>query len=269
MSRTQRRCMPSDLVGAERERRPSGETAPRPRRSRPECGSWRSAAAEGRSAGRARRPAAADASTRKRRAPGSRPRAATGAAPSAAGGREPAERGLGRRPIVPDPLELEPHVARRLPAIVGILGETGPHDAVERRRAHRRERRDRRRLLLHDRRDERGLEEPVKLSSPSPSRRARSPARRCPSARRSPCPRAARAPCTGRCRGSTLLRQVRRRRGHGGEPAGRRSASRNAARGRSRGASPRPRQHDVAGLQVAMDDALAVRPVERVRDVGP
>ena len=60
-------------------------------------------------------------------------------------------RGLGRRPIVPDSLKLEPDVARGLPPVVGILGKTGPDDSVERRRAHGRERRDRRRLLFHDR----------------------------------------------------------------------------------------------------------------------
>ena len=85
----------------------------------------------------------------------------------------------------------------------GSLARHVLHDAVERRRRHRLHRRDRRGVLLHDRRDERRLARAREgLLARSPSRRAPRPARRCRCARRRPCPRAARAPCTGTCRGS-------------------------------------------------------------------
>ena len=38
---------------------------------------------------------------------------------------------------LPDPAQLPLQVARRLPALLGILGEAGPHDPVERRRRRR------------------------------------------------------------------------------------------------------------------------------------
>ena len=69
----------------------------------------------------------------------------------------------------------------RLPALLGILRETGPHDAVERGRRGRLDLRDRLRLVAQDRRDERGLAlARERLLARSPSRRAPRRRRRCP-----------------------------------------------------------------------------------------
>ena len=56
-----------------------------------------------------------------------------------------------------DPLELVAQIACVLPSVLWILGEAGLDDAVERRRGHRLDRGDRRRVVLQDRRDQRGL----------------------------------------------------------------------------------------------------------------
>ena len=63
----------------------------------------------------------------------------------------------GLRAGVRDPLQLEQHVVHRLPALVGILGDTRPDQAVERGRRHGLQRRDRARLILEDRGDQAGL----------------------------------------------------------------------------------------------------------------
>ena len=100
------------------------------------------------------------------------------------------------------------------------------------------------------------------------SRRAPRRTRRCRCARRPPCPRAAPAPCTGTCRGSCPARSARPASSAAVDDRPGDGATPRAWRGRSRAASrPILRQHDVARLQVAVDDAGAVRRVERVGDL--
>ena len=73
----------------------------------------------------------------------------------------------------------------------------------ERRRRHRREPRDRRRVVAQDRADQRRLALARRTpSGPSPSRRAREPKAKMSERPRPRRPRAARATCTGTCRGS-------------------------------------------------------------------
>ena len=105
-------------------------------------------------------------------------------------------------------------------------------------------------------------------SCPSPSRRAPRRTRRCRCARRRPRPPAARAPCTGTCRGSCPRPVSGAVRGRATGHAGAAAATAGASPGRSRAAWRRAlRQHDVGRLQVAMDDALPMRLVERVGDL--
>ena len=161
-------------------------------------------------------------------------------------------------------------------SILGILRETRAHDAVQRRRRHRRHLRDRRRVVPEDRGDERRLA--LARRTPSgrwPSRRATAPKREDVDAR------------VGLAALELLGRHVLERAEH--DPAlgqrlaglhlGRRTGcarDRPRAGGRERlgeaeveELDARLRQHDVAGLEVAVDDPLPVRLVERVGDLDP
>ena len=53
-----------------------------------------------------------------------------------------------------DPSQLDQQIVRGLPAIVRILGETARHEPIERPWRHRQQRRQRRRIDVHDRRDQ-------------------------------------------------------------------------------------------------------------------
>ncbi len=109
------------------------------------------------------------------------------------------------RAALRDPLQLAAKIAGALPAILRVLCQALPHDAVERGRRHGHDARDRRRLRRHDRRDQRRLAR----------RRERLLPRRHLVQRRAeredvrPAVRLLalellRAPCTGTCRGSCL-----------------------------------------------------------------
>ena len=85
----------------------------------------------------------------------------------AAGGEESAPRRCGRDDrrqtrlglleALPDPFQLRGDVLGALPSVVGVLFETLLHDTFERTRRGRNDSRNRRRLLIQQRRDEAGL----------------------------------------------------------------------------------------------------------------
>ena len=118
-----------------------------------------------------------------------------------------------------------------------------------------------RRARLHDGADQARLALALeRLACRSASRRAPRRTQRCRCARRPRALRVARAPCTGTCRGSSLAPV--RLGGVVGSVAidcDRRGAA--SSPGRSRAASaPDLRQHDVAGLQIAVHDAVRDAP---------
>src|SRR5207249_2632052 len=75
-------------------------------------------------------------------------------------------RDLRLRPSLQNPAKLHTDVVRRLPALLRVLGQAGLHEAVERGRRHRLDRRDRFRLALEDRGDERRLALAGECSAP-------------------------------------------------------------------------------------------------------
>jgi hypothetical protein len=75
-------------------------------------------------------------------------------------------RHAGRGAALGDEAQLEHDVVRGLPAIVGILGQAGLHHAVERRRCHGTELRDRRRLRAENGGDQAGAALPSKARRP-------------------------------------------------------------------------------------------------------
>ena len=111
---------------------------------------------------------------------------------------------------------------------------------------------------------------PRRPSGPWPSRRAPLPGRRCRCGCRPPCPRSARAPCTGSVP-SRVPSCVRSRGACGGlELARVDSAEERSDRLRQAEVEElhaRLRQHHVAGLQVAVNDPLAVRLVQGIGDL--
>ena len=166
-----------------------------------------------------------------------------------------------------DPLELLADVSRRLPAVLGVLGQAGAHDPVERGRRHRGDLRDLRRLVAQDRRDERRLR---RAGEGLPARRhleengAQSEDVR-PRVR-VPALQLLGRHVLKRPEDRALARQLglRGQRGEGAVRAGRRHRFRQPEVEQLHAGL---RQHDVAGLQVAVNDPLAVRLVERVGDL--
>ena len=130
------------------------------------------------------------------------------------------------------------------------------------------DRRDRRRLVLQDRRDQRWPGSPLERLPPGRHLVEHAPEREdVACARRPRYLRAARAPCTGTSDDRSLGRQ---------RPAwwGPRSPRhrRRAGAGRTREAEveelgARLGEHDVAGLEIAVDEPLPVRLVERIGDL--
>ncbi len=176
-------------------------------------------------------------------------------------------RGDARGRTLGDPLELLADVPRRLPAVLGILGQAGAHDPVERGRRHRNDLGDLRRLVAQDRRDQRGLRRAGE--SLAPRRHLEENGAQSEDVRprvRFPALQLFGRHVLERPEDRALARQLGLR-GQRGE-----SAVRAGGRHRLREAEVEQlhaglRQHDVAGLQVAVDDPLAVRLVERVGDL--
>src|SRR6202162_5201614 len=166
--------------------------------------------------------------------------------------------------------ELETDVVGRLPASSRIRGEAGPDQTVERRRAERGNRGNRRRIIPEDRGKDGCL---ARSSKRSPG--ARHLVQERPEGEDvGPGVGALSLELFGRHVGKgaenrALLRQVR---------AGRRGG-REVFRGRVRREGPCDAEveklhagsgdHDVAGFQVPVNDPLPVRLVERVRDLDP
>ena len=188
--------------------------------------------------------------------------------------RDDGSRHSGHRAALGDPLQLQHHVVRRRPAVLGLLGETALDDPVERGRDHRLDRRDRSRVRVHDRADQ------ARLARPRESLLARHHLVEHAAEREDV------AAGVGVAALELLGRHVLERPEDralrvvsGCAPLeSRRQARRcRTARLRRRGGELREaeveqlharlRQHDVAGLEVAVDDALPVRRVERVRDL--
>ena len=171
-----------------------------------------------------------------------------------------------------DPLQLVGHVARALPAVLGILRQARPHDPVERGRRHRLDARDRRRLLLHDRRDERGLARAGERLAPGDhlvehgaereNVRARVGLLALELFRRHVLEGPEDRSGLREVRGAGDGRQRRQARllRHGGHRLGESEVEQLHAR---------LREHHVAGLQVPVHDPLPVRLVERVGDLDP
>ena len=172
------------------------------------------------------------------------------------------------RAAASDPPELEPDVGRALPAELRILGETGLHHPIERRRRRRLDRRNGSGFRRHDRGDQARLTFSPERFSPRchlVERRAEGEDVR---------------PRIGLLRFELLGRHVRERaenRSFAGYFSGRGRDRCEALARRFRFEHFRQseieqlhaalRQHDVAGLQVPVDDSLPVRLVERVGDL--
>ena len=99
-----------------------------------------------------------------------------------------------------NPLQLEPKVAHRLPAIFPIFGEAAADGVIQGRRSHGLNGANRRRILLEDRGSHAEWTLTVK-SAPASEHfdRAPHPARICLSVHRPPGLPIVPAPCTGRC----------------------------------------------------------------------
>ena len=173
----------------------------------------------------------------------------------------------------PSPIHLSSLFRSRgvLPPVLRVLGEAPLDDPLERRRRHRRNRRDRRRLLLHDRGDQRRLARSHEGLAPGRHLVEHAPEREDVRPRvRLPALELLGRHVLERPEDRPFLRQVlvgrphhRRQRGHG-RLHGRRHRLGEAE---VEQLHARLRQHDVAGLQVAVHDPLPVGLVESVGDL--
>ena len=163
------------------------------------------------------------------------------------------------------------HVVSALPAVVWVLGQARRNEPFQAPAGRVAAPIASAAARPQDRRDQAGLA--LALECPParrPSRRGSRRTRRCPCARRPPFPRSAPAPCTGTVpRSVPLLRQRLVRVARAEQHRRRRSLGRASQLGQAEveELGARLRQHDVARLQVAVDDAVAVRLVEGVRDL--
>ena len=175
-----------------------------------------------------------------------------------------------------DPLEIQQQIVRALHALVGILREARADDAIERGVHQRLRGRDRRRVLLQNRAEETRLaladeraparEHLVEDAAKRPDVRARVGLFALHHLRRHVLIRSENRPL--HCQ----RRRHRRGRRHqrGGGRAGGRSAGHDLREAEVEELDPGRREHHVAGFQVAVEDALAVRRVQRARDLnGP
>ncbi len=176
-------------------------------------------------------------------------------------------------PALGDPLELQLDVVRRLEPVLRVLGEARLDDAVQGRRRHRRDLVDRRRIVAEDRADQarlalarEGLPSRRHLVEHGAERedvRARVGLAAFELLRRHVLEGAEhRAPLRQR-----LARLGLRRQGRGSGKRAVPSRRLELRQTEVEELDPALRQHHVAGLQVAMDDALPVRLVQRVGDL--
>ncbi len=153
----------------------------------------------------------------------------------------------------------------RLPALIGLLRKTRRTRCSSGGVAARSD--TSAAAVLQNRRRQRDAARSFERAScPSPFRRAPRRRRRCRCARRASAPRAARAPCTAACPRivPSSVRCVRRRHGvDRASPADRRAAV-ELGQAEVEQLHPDFVSMMFAGLQVAVDDALAMRVVERV-----
>ena len=183
-------------------------------------------------------------------------------------------RHTGLRATVRDPAELELHVVRALDAVDGILRQARLHQAIECRWRHRRNLRNRRRVRRHDRRDQRRLalalegalarRHFVEHATERPQVAARVGFLALELLGRHVLEGADDGPFGGeRLRDGRRLRQRLDR-----CTAARRAREPDRAReSEVHELGTRLRQHHVAGFQIAMHDAGAVRAIERVGDL--
>ena len=163
-------------------------------------------------------------------------------------------------------LQREREIARRLKSIVRIFLERVADDAVERRRQRRGRRRvEFRRIVAQNRRHRFGRRRRARTRAGRwPARTARRRARTDRAADRrprrapapAPCSRPCRAPCRHRSRPSSACSR---------EPAAGADCFRQPEVENLH--VPVAQQHDVLGLQIAMDDAAIVRGGETARDL--
>ena len=260
------------LVRGERESGDRRERVPCPRRSRRGRGSWRWAAAEDRCAAREGRDLAVDDASipehgEHQARGGEEPRRAVR---SAGGAPERAERQAATPTGRPgSPGAGAPRRARSASGLPDPSRDTSRTTRSRAGGAHRLERRDRRRLLLHDRRDQRRL---------ARSRNAFLPGRHLVehrAEREDVRPRVGllalellRRHVLERAEDRAFLRQVGVLRRQRGQPRLRLDRRRHRLRQPEvEQLHARLRQHDVAGLQVPVHDPLPVRLVQCVGDL--
>ncbi len=184
---------------------------------------------------------------------------------------QPGRRGLGGVDggvgVMPRDTQLQVDVAGRLPAIVGILGQRAPDDVVHGRWRQRLTRRGRRRLAVQDRGDD------ARLAVAGKRALARAHLVQQRAQREDVGARIHRA--RFELLGRHVLeradqhalrrdRRVARCAGLAAENAFHRRAGQAEVQQLGAGA----RQHDVGRLEIAMDHAVAMRPVERIGDLG-
>ena len=179
----------------------------------------------------------------------------------------------GTRSALGDPGEFGGHVARALPAIVRVLLQTLAHDVVERRRTHTLNVRDRRRLRGDDGGDQAGAVLPferllarghlIQQSAEGEDVGARIGRRAFELLGRHVLERSHDRPLLGQVLGHGFVEGLNRR-----EPL---DGPALADLGKTEVEELRPRlaDHYVAGLEIAMNDAAAMRGVKGARDLGP
>ena len=169
-----------------------------------------------------------------------------------------------------NPAQLRRQVARGLPSIVRIFSQAHRKDAIEHRRNERLKGGNRRRVIFENCADDAGRR--VTLERPSAGCHLINHGAQRPDV----------AACVGLPTLDLLgrhvvhgpenrpLRRLRRRRGHPRHPRHRDRPSLGPKLGQPEVQQLRPRlgQHDVGGLEITMDDSLAMRLVERVGDLG-
>jgi hypothetical protein len=173
-----------------------------------------------------------------------------------------------------DPLELKLRVVRGLEAVLGVLGEAGLDDPVERRRRHRLERRDRRGLLLHDRGDQGCLARSGKRLPPRRHLVQNGAEREYVSSDIGlPAFELLRRHVLKRPQDRPLLCERTARHGRKGResfsPAPSPAGEQDLRQAEVEELHSGLRQHHVAGLQVPVHDPLPVRLVQRVGDLDP